>query len=164
MATKLTSQLIASVHALARDGLSGRAIADRLGCSEATIRRARHRDPSPARRPPQPDRRPILLSHPIQQPSPCPETAPAWVRRLYASLVQRALLSELDALIVFADLDVKRTHLCLDVFSTDVLLQRIAALPESVDLADGIARLRDAFKWDDRLRAWCRDVAQDVDS
>jgi hypothetical protein len=78
-----------------------------------------------------------LLSHPIGPPAPCPESAPSWCRRLYGALVQRELLSELDALIVFRDLDVPRCHLMLDVFGVDVLVGRLAALPEPVDVAAG---------------------------
>jgi hypothetical protein len=156
---KLTPQLVQSIHALDAQKLSGRTIAHQLGCSEATVRRGLKLDPTPAPRPLPPARRPILLSYPVNDPAPCPETAPPWCSRLYGSLLQRDLFSELDALIVFADLPAERTHLCLDVFSTDVLLGRIASLPEPIDMTAGIDRLRDAFAWDDRLRQWCRDVA-----
>ena len=159
---KLTPQLIQSVHAFAARGLSGRAIAARLHCSEATVRRGLKRDPTPTARPVPPARRPILLSHPINPPAPCPEDAPGWVRRLYSSLLQRTLLSELDALIVFAGLPVERTHPCLNVFDVDVLLGRIHDLPEHVDFAAGIARLKDAFGWDHELRKWCRTVTQEA--
>ena len=159
---KLTPQLIRSVHAFAARGLSGRAIAARLDCSEATVRRALKRDPTPTPPPVPPAHRPVLLSHPINPPAPCPEHAPGWVRRLYSSLLQRSLLSELDALIVFTDLPIERTHLCLNVFDVDVLLGRIKSLPEQVDLTAGIARLKDAFGWDHELRKWCRTVTQEA--
>src|SRR5262245_19646264 len=139
---KVTPQLVQSVHSLAAQGLSGRAIAARLDCSEATVRRALKRDPTPAPRPAAPARRPTLLSQPINPASPCPDSAPPWCRRLYASLVQRDLLSELDALLVFADLDVPRCPLTLDLSSTDVLVRRIASLQERVDLDNWIARLK----------------------
>src|SRR5947207_13747485 len=113
---KLTPALIQSVHGLAAQKLSGRAIADRLDISEASVRRVLKRDPTPACRATLPDRRPTLLSHPINPPAACPESWPPWCRRLYSALVQRDLLSEVDALIVFADLDVPRCHLGLNVF------------------------------------------------
>ena len=162
MAQKLTPAVVQSVHRLAADKLSGRAIAGRLGISEASVRRALAQDPAPVRRLPPPARKPTLLSHPINPPAPCPESAPSWCRRLYTALAARGLTSELDALIVAADLDVPRCHLTLNVFDVDVLLQRIAALPERVDLGACIARLQDAFTWDDKLREWCREVAQDA--
>jgi hypothetical protein len=162
MAKILTDAFVRSVHELHNQQVSGRAIADQLGCSEATVRRAlRLPVPSVDRRAPQ-ARQPILLSRRMNPPAPCPPDAPAYARRLYPALVQRGLLSELDALIVFADLEVERTHLCLNVFDVDALLCRLEILPESVDLTARIARLRDAFYWDEQLRRWCRDMAREA--
>src|SRR5689334_17446779 len=121
MGQALTSSVVAAVHELAAQKVSGRQIAARLGISEASVRRALQRDPTPRIRACVEVRSPTLLSRPIHGPSPCPDSAPAWIRRLYGSLMERGFLSELDALIVFADLSVERTHLCLDVFSTDIL-------------------------------------------
>jgi hypothetical protein len=159
---KITPAMLATIHALGMEGLSGRAIADRLGCSEPTVRRALKR-PVRVERSAARTRAPVLLSRPLHEPAPCPETAAPWIRKLYGSLAQRGLWSELDALIVFSELEVPRCHLLLGWFDVDSLLCRLEAFGDPIDFTVGLERLRDAARWDDALRDWCRQVAQDAD-
>src|SRR5882724_11345591 len=139
---KITPDLIRTVHTLHQQSRSGRAIAAEVGCSEATVRRALALPVPTAERPAPRTRDAILLAHPIEPPSPCPESAPAPIRRLYASLLQRGLLGELDALVVALDLDVPRCHLTLAVHDADAVLCRLEALTEPIDLEKCIVRLQ----------------------
>jgi hypothetical protein len=138
--------------------VSAREIARRLDAGDATVRRALAVEPQPTERPSPLPRLPILLSRPIRAPEPCPSDALPFARRLYDALAQRALLGELDCLIVALDLAVERTHVTLNVFDAEVVLGRLER--EGVDLEPCVARLQSAFDWDDRLRAWARETAQ----
>src|SRR5690242_14827218 len=138
--SRLTPAVVSTIHALAADGLSGRAIADQLGVSESSVRRALQQ-PVRVERAVARTRPPVLLSRPLREPAPCPNDAAPWIRKLYGSLATRGLWSELDALVVALDLDVPRVHLTLGWLDVDSLLTRLEATGESIDMEAIVERL-----------------------